>query len=139
MHIPWLQLWGVAGPLFGIWFGHWLSLGAQRKQRLADHKKEDYQAVLSALSVAFVSLVRNRTNQPTDQVTLRKLDDDLQASVAVLHSRIFIAAELRNKKLADRWMALVKEFRSSNDIPDFTRKTDSLAEEIRELALITIR
>src|SRR5271168_4199164 len=51
------NVWAVAGPLVGVLIGAYISNRNQRKQWIADHKRVEYQTLLSAMTDAFGELL----------------------------------------------------------------------------------
>jgi hypothetical protein len=108
-----LVLWGVIAPLVGIFVGHLLSRSWQREQWFRDNRYEDYQAVLSAVSSAYMAIVRLDKASDTShfapemvqEVEVIKVD-----SFRVLRDRIFIADELDFAGILVEWDTTVTNY-----------------------------
>lgn len=112
-----LVLWGVIGPIVGILFGHLLSRSWQREQWFRDKRHDDYQAVLSAVSSAYMAIVRldkasttsHYVPEMVQEVEVIKVD-----AFRVLRDRIFIAQELEFANVLVEWDAAVTNFEMRN-------------------------
>lgn len=115
-----LVLWGVIAPFVGIFVGHFLSRSWQHEQWFRDKRSEDYQAVLSAVSSAYMAIVRvdkasdtsHYTPEMAQEAEVIKVD-----SFRILRDRIFIADELEFANVLAEWDTAVtnREMRNSDE------------------------
>jgi hypothetical protein len=106
-----ITLIATASGIGGI--GHLLSRSWQREQWLRDKRHEDYQAVLSAVSSAYMAIARlagavgtpNYTHELASEVEAMKVE-----SFRVLRDRIFIAMELESEDVLVEWETTITDF-----------------------------
>jgi hypothetical protein len=108
-----LLFWSVIAPLVGIFIGHLLGRSWQREQWLRDKRYEDYQAVLSGVTSAYMSIIRVHKVRETSHYTPEMVQDveRIKAdSFRVLRDRIFIADELETTNISGKWDSAVTNF-----------------------------
>jgi len=97
---------GLGCALIGILVGHYLSRSWQREQWRRDKRYEDYQAVLSAITAAYMAIVRvdqaSTTSHYTPEMTA-EMEVIKVESFKVIRDRIFIADELENASIIMEW------------------------------------
>jgi hypothetical protein len=134
-----LVLWGVIAPLVAILVGHYLSRSWQREQWLRDKRYEDYQAVLSALTSAYMVIVRVDKVSGTSLFTpemLQEVEVTKVDSFRVLRDRIFIAEELDYGGILVEWDTAVTNYEMRNsDERTFATRFSKLNEKLVRMAL----
>jgi hypothetical protein len=84
-------VWAVGGPLLGVLLGAKIAVRNLRKQRISDHKREEYRELLSAVSEGLVEFTR------LQQVAIPNPNEteavDRKVFVAI-HDRIFTWAKI---------------------------------------------
>lgn len=92
-----LLIWGSLSPLFGIVVGHVLNRSWQLKQWQMERRWQDYQAVMTAITSAYMAVLR-LDNARVSQSLTRELMDEVESikhdSFRVIRDRIAIANEL---------------------------------------------
>jgi hypothetical protein len=110
-----LNIWAAVGPLLGIFVGSYLTRSAQRRQWLADEKVKEWRELLGTLTTSFTTIVQFSTGGKTSA-------EDLTAHIAageVLGNRIFIAEEVRQLKIHDKWREAVGTFEQDRNPTTF--------------------
>jgi len=134
-----LILWGVIAPLVAIFVGHRLSRSWQREQWLRDKRYEDYQAVLSALVAAYMTIVRVDMASLTSLYTpemLQEVEVIKADSFRVLRDRIFIAEELNYGGILVEWDTNVTNYaKHTIDERVFAGRFSDLNDKLVRMAL----
>jgi|ERR1019366_5537332 hypothetical protein len=94
------SVWAVGGPLVGVLIGAYIANRNQRKNWIADCKKEEYRELLSVVASAYAKLLSVR-----HKFVWNDEARDIQLQVAsVLRDRIFIAKQLLRLDAMNRWV-----------------------------------
>lgn len=90
----------------GVLMGHYLTRSWQREQWLLDRRKEEYRELICALSTVFTNMQRfgMGTGTPDFNIKLAQTNAD---SYRVIRDRIFIADEIANAHIMERWYSLL--------------------------------
>ena len=129
------EVWAVVGPLVGIAVGAWLTTLRQKREWVADNKKEEYRELLAAISQALsVHLHWNSqfVHGPDDQRQLSQVTPNL---VAVIRSRLFIAKEIERLNVLRRWFDISHDFENGHDEAAFGSGIKQLLDDIQIAAL----
>jgi hypothetical protein len=135
-----LVCWGVISPLIGIIVGHVLSRSWQLKQWQMERRWQDYQAVMTAITSAYMAILRLdnahlHTRELADEVDAIKHD-----SFRVIRDRIAIADELERGSILADWDTAVTnyELRPKEDEEDaqkrFGRRFNAINEQLVRMA-----
>jgi hypothetical protein len=126
------KIWPAAGPLIGIFIGSWLTRSGDRKKWMNDNRKEEYRELLTALTNATTSLLGAYQNSLffVDEKEKLEATEQYTNSLKVIQDRIFIAAEIGNMKLFDRWGEAVKSIQTTGKIREFEDQFEILKKEI---------
>ena len=90
----------------GILLGHYLTRSWQREQWRLDLRREEYRELISALSTVFADLQRFGTGTGDREFGIKRAQ--LQAdSYRVIRDRIFIADEIAEAMILERWYAIL--------------------------------
>jgi hypothetical protein len=130
-----LAVWGVLSPFVGILFGHQLATRAQREQRLADNKNQEYREVLSALTTAYLITVKFSAAMVVfGPDEMRERDEAERRSLETLRNRLFIAEELAQHKVLDRWELALRAFDDKRDPAALKKAFEELESLVRSAA-----
>lgn len=125
-------VWAVGGPLLGVLLGAKIAVRNLRKQRISDHKREEYRELLSAVSEGLVEFTR------LQQVAIPNPNEteavDRKVFVAI-HDRIFTWAKISGLQIFPRWNAAITQLKQSEDRQRFSESMGRLLQDIRETAL----
>ena len=144
--LPWwftpaLAIWAAVGPLLGIWLGHQLLRSQQRQQWIVDHRIEEWRELLVVLSNSFMLTEQIRKEIETPALKLEKFKVNLaarQKAGDVLLTRLFIANEVADLKVHERWSKLLEQYDTDQDAKRFGTQFGELSRAIREKARIDI-
>jgi hypothetical protein len=129
---------GIGGTLGGICVGHFLTRSWQREQWLLDCSKDEFRELIASLTSAAIAIViykeaRDAKSDRAKECLLAVLDT--QHSVyRVVASRIYIARDLKDLKVMDRYVAISQELRESMDGHDPSDRMSQLVNDIVEAA-----
>ena len=104
----------IAGILLGAFVTHTLSKSARHEEWLRDARRQEYKEVLTALSTAYLELIRFGTPGTVIPGEIERRISDLEAETyRVLQDRILIANELESKDIPRLWTEAVENFARS--------------------------
>ncbi len=116
-----LGVWAAVGPLVGVRYGNELSQRSTRRQWLADERTKEWRELLGTLTTSMTTIIQCRQAEGTSET----IKEDLRASIAageVLSNRLFIAKEVRRRRLLDCWREAVAAFEKDGDSGAFGTK-----------------
>src|SRR5216684_3676535 len=64
-------VWAVGGPLLGVLVGAYIANRNQRKQWIAENKKQEYRELLSVMSKGFAEFLRTASSDKLTDATAR--------------------------------------------------------------------
>jgi hypothetical protein len=97
---------GIICTLGGAFGGQLLTRSWQHKQWLRDKRFQDYQDVLSAVTTAYMALIRPNPLRP-NSLDIEAAKDH---SFTILRDRIFIADDLALYRILEDWDAAVTNY-----------------------------
>ena len=124
-------IWGVAGPLVGVWVGAYLAGRQQKREWLAANKKEEYREVVAAITKALSAYVQIYAIQ-----TMISGDDERRVMavdanfIEVMRSRLFIARQVKGLDVERRFLELKSDFRNTRVTELFISGTNKLIDDI---------
>jgi hypothetical protein len=128
--------WAAIGPLIGVLVGAYLTGRRQKRDWLADNKKEEYRELLSAMTKALSANIElHATGVALSGDDERRLTTSMSELMEVTRSRLFVAKQLKQLDVVNRWWSLASAFEKSRDHIVFARGTRELLDEIVETAL----
>ena len=133
-----LSIWSGVGPLIGVMVGGYLTSRMQKKHWVLDNKKEEYRELLSALMAAVsnvVTLGSSIVQSPTEQFAC---DESKTRAGTVILDRLFIAREVRQMNLPDRWIRARRDLDAQGDLQLFAQRCANMMNDITNSALKTI-
>lgn len=129
---------GIGGTLGGIVIGHFLTRSWQHKQWLRDKRADDYQAVISAITGAYLALKRvdavSLTSLFNDQM-MREMESIKSEAFRVLNDRIFIAAELKRARIMDKWLYVYSCYGTPGSQGESDDAFSALTAELAKMAI----
>jgi hypothetical protein len=132
------RAWAALGPLVsglvGVLVGAFITGRRQRRDWLANSKKEEYRELLSALSKGYHSNLLLRTSV-RDAEEHGQLIEDTAYVTEVIQSRIFIADKIGKLKVSLHWGILVSALEKTRDTAAFRNGIATMTREIQETAL----
>jgi hypothetical protein len=114
-----LNIWAAVGPLLGIFGGAYLTRLWQRKQWLADNRKEECRELLSAIAKSADALLEARSqielkSDTTDEAVKAVWAENRECMI-LFQDRIFTAKKLEENKLFTTWHDASVEFLKNGD------------------------
>src|SRR6266852_178226 len=125
-------VWAVGGPLLGVLVGAYIVNRNQRKQWIAENKKQEYRELLSVMSKGFAEFLRTASSDKLTDDQINYLE--LKVADTVL-DRIFTAAEIERLEVFSRWSDATARLKETGDNIAFSGSIDALLGEIRKAAL----
>ena len=129
------EAWPAAGPIIGIFIGAWLTNRNQRKQRIADSKKEEYRELLGKLNQT-LSIIAN-FHAPMSVFTggeERQYAEAKDEALIVIDTRIFIDDEMEKIDLRNRWLKAIQEVEKDRHGLAFVRAIREITKDIKDAA-----
>ena len=128
--------WSAIGPLVGVLIGAGLTSRIQRRQWLADKKKEEYRELFAVLTESYGELLQLHQ---ADELTVDVVNKIQIRVVNVVHNRIFTSDGVMTKMdVFKEWSDALAKLRSG-DVVDFSSRFGGLTEDIRQIALKDIQ
>jgi len=98
----WNILLAGSGSILGLFIGAYLSRSWDRNKWLNDNRKSEYKELLTAITTASVSIIKSASE--ADDFDVRKQANEANTEFhRVVNDRIFIASELEEIKIVQRW------------------------------------
>ena len=127
-------VWAVAGPLIGVLIGGWLTYRTQSRQWLANNRKEEYRELMTVLTNAAASLIEaaqmKRHMIPPDEDLEPRAKREYDKSLRILQDRIFIAREVEEMELFDRWGRAMADLQETNKYQTFEDRFEAMKRDI---------
>ena len=112
-------VWAAVGPLVGILIGHYLGRSWQRRQWLADNRKEEYRRVLAGFNRLNMSLAeRYRSGNPNAQEIKQAMEE---TSIA-LNTSLFITDFLEESQVAGAVLDAVRKLEDGGSFDDYHKE-----------------
>jgi uncharacterized membrane-anchored protein YjiN (DUF445 family) len=132
----WLSIWAAVGPLIGVMLGSYLTVRGQRRQWIADNKKQEYSELLTTLSRTVGEVITYHTppvaHPPHDQLVY---DESIKKAATVIIDRIFIAREVQRMELVKRWREALTDLENNDDLAEFANRFHGMLQDITEHAM----
>jgi hypothetical protein len=124
--------WSAIGPLVGVLIGAGLTSHIQRRQWLADRKREEYRELLTVLTESYgeVLLLHQK-----DDLTIDAVNKVQIRLVNTVHNRIFTShGVMREIDVFKEWSKALDQLKSGR-VGEFSSTFGALTEDIRRIAL----
>src|SRR6267378_2982277 len=117
-----LGIWAALGPLVGVYYGHVLSKRWQKEHWIAENKKQEYRELLTTLTRTFGSIVNISLAMIAHGPEEQRAHAEMEAqALMTIRDRIFIAGELREMKLGEKWIKAARDFDNTRDYDAFAK------------------
>jgi hypothetical protein len=130
-----LRAWSVIGPIVGIIIGAYISNRNERKHWIADNKKQEYREIITALVDAYRAVLESTAPMvaygPEEQ---RKFWQSEQNLLITLNTRIFIADEVSQLKIQERWLEAVGSYRNVHHRRELSDKMNEIKYDLIDSA-----
>jgi hypothetical protein len=108
----WRAIWTAGGPILGLFIGAFLTRSWDRNKWINDNRKQEYRELLTVLTTSSVDVENSASN--ADDLDLKAAANRaVSAFHRVVYDRIFIAAEVEEMKLMQRWDDAVNSLRDA--------------------------
>jgi len=131
-----MAIWAALGPLVGVLIGAYIADRNQRRQWIANCKKEEYRELISVLTKARSTYLQIHHFTPVagpDEV--QALADETFRVAETMGDRIFIAAVVKRLNVLERWYAATTLFEGGGEVNAFASSVGTLLDEIRDAAV----
>jgi hypothetical protein len=131
-------VWPLLIGLIGIYIGATLSTRNQKRQWIADNKKEECRELLTAMTKVADLALEARAQKDSggaEVLALQATWAEERKCLIILQDRIFIAEKLRAKKVSALWRALATDFIANGDAKKFGEKLNEIKAIIIDIAL----
>ncbi|MGC1187778.1 MAG: hypothetical protein WA871_10330 [Candidatus Acidiferrales bacterium] len=132
--------WNVTGPLVGVVIGALLARSWDRRKWLDDNRASESRELLRIFTLTIHHLFSAQhsleANLSTQFAAERELaNDTYNESLRVLQDRIFVAKDVKQHKLRERWVQANTDYRLRQDGPKFQADYEGIQETILEMVL----
>jgi hypothetical protein len=125
----------VVGTYLGAFLNQHFSKSARREEWLRDNKKQEYKELLTALSNAYLTLIRFGTPGTALPGEIERQISDTEAdSYRVLRDRLFIAVELESKNISQLWTEAAHNFAVNRDARKFAERFSAINDKLVRMA-----
>jgi hypothetical protein len=128
-------IWAAVGPLVGILIGAYLAKQWQRSQWLADKKRSEYRKLLTTLTRTYTTIVKLRAPLvglgPMEQRALSNLEPN---SLIVVRDQMFIAKEVKEMDLLNRWTGALRNYDNTANAKAFKEAFDLITGDLQRHA-----
>jgi hypothetical protein len=132
-----LGIWAAVGPLAGVALGHFLTRSWQHKQWLLDQRKEEWRELLTALAESLRASLKIYPARSLSGDEEREIVNAQADSFRVIRDRIYIAIDVKELDLENRWSAAVQHHSQTLDARALGRAYDAIRLEIVKRATET--
>ena len=123
-----LSVWAVLGPLVGLLIGNFLQSRSQLKQWRRDAGKQEYRELLSTLARCHALIGRltskfgNETKEDDENLAVAHAD-----ALNVIRDRVFIADDVAQMDLLNKWLRLTLNYHKSHDVGAFRTEFEAVS------------
>jgi heme exporter protein D len=129
-------VWPAVGPLVGVFIGAWIANRNQRKQWVADNRKQEYRELLTALVNASGDVMERLSPMAAHGPESQKQFYESERAVGIIiYDRIFIARDVKEMNLGPRWITAINEVNRNGDVRLFAERISQMQQEIGASAL----
>jgi hypothetical protein len=133
------KLWAIAGPLFGVLLGAYLTTRTQRKHWVLDNRRAEFRKLLTTLTRAY-STITNIMSRPVRSGHQEEKCEQMRLlALNVIRDRIFIAPEVIEIGLLEKWNEAVLSFNKDRDYKLFATRFSGIVDLVRGKATKLIK
>jgi hypothetical protein len=129
-----LTVWAASGPLVGVRYGQELARRNQKIQWIADSKKKEFKELLGVLDVVFAFHVREGQMSKADKASQSEYFDMSHKAMWCIRDRLFIAKEMEENKILERWRVLMNDFLAVGEFRNFKDRFNELRTDLLKMA-----
>jgi hypothetical protein len=128
---------GICGVVVGALLSHYLARSSRRQEAILDLKRTEFRELLAAINGGFAQIMALKTRPPFFRgVENDRMLIEAEAGVAAaIAGRIFIAKDIAELNVMQRWSTSARRFDATKDIVTFGVDVSKLTEDIRKVAL----
>jgi|SRR6266436_4258875 len=121
---PWwlivgLAVWAAIGPLAGIVIGHYLVRSWQRRQWIADNRKDEYRKILGALNRLNMAFSQQHSTGVADS---REIKEAMEEIAIAFNTCLFITYFLEKSKVASNVLDAVRILGEGGSFADYHKE-----------------
>ncbi len=128
------MVWAAVGPLCGVLVGAGLSRSWDRRKWLNDNRKQEFRELMETLSEAASGMISRQISRNWGEALTEKEAEQVSvshmASLKVIKNRIFIAEDVKEMNLFNRWNDGIHAMRMAEDVRPFEGMWDQVSEEL---------
>jgi hypothetical protein len=136
--IPYIRdVWTAVGPLLGVLVGALLARSWDKKKWMNDNRKEEFRELITALTEAATAIMGNHHHIRDHTQTTEEGDKALgkyMNALNIIKSRIFVAKNVNEMNLFDRWGEGFKTITTTGSIIQFEDVFEKIRDELIERA-----
>lgn len=129
------RAWSVLGPLVGIAIGSYLTTHSQKTHWVLDNRRAEYRKLLSTLTRSYSGIVNIYSRGLISGRDELKAENLRLESLNVIRDRIFIAKEVGDMGLLQKWASAGDKFLRTRDYDEFAKDFSVIADLVRRYAL----
>jgi hypothetical protein len=132
--VPYIRdVWTAIGPLLGVFVGAFLTRSWDKKKWMNDNRKEEYRELMSSLTEAATAMMKRWYPATINTVTREEVQmssDKYLLALKVIKTRIFIANDMKEMNLFDRFGEAVHTMIANESVDTFEEVYETLRDEI---------
>lgn len=129
-----LTVWAALGPLLGVRYGQELAHRYQRERWIADSKKKEFKELLGVLDSVVAFHLREGLISKEKKAPQSEYLDMNHKAMWCIRDRLFIAKEMEEHKILERWRELMNNFLTRGESSRFTTPFNDLRADIMAMA-----
>lgn len=130
-----LATWSAVGPLVGVLLGGYLTTRIQRRQWVAENKKQEYRELLTALSQGVSEIFFSYNSKTKTPEELKDICYQVDRRVvAVIFDRIFIRDAVDTLNVQDEWGEAIADLRKDADVQKYLQRVYNLLQLVARVA-----
>lgn len=129
-------LFTVGGVVIGSLLTYFLTRRWQREQWRNDNRKEEFRELIGAITASAIAFMK-QTPYLDDRIAGREKEERYTLyleALRVIKTRIFIARDVKEMNLNDRWVESINGMGETDTIDQFEERFEKIRDEIIERA-----
>ncbi|HXP70738.1 MAG TPA: hypothetical protein VOA88_15760 [Candidatus Dormibacteraeota bacterium] len=128
-------VWAAVGPLVGVLVGAYIANRNQRKEWVADNKKQEYRELVSILTRALNSVMLESAvlvaHSPEEQREFERIGNEV---LITIRDRLFIEDVVTKLRVYERWRQALADFRGVRQRQVLIDKVEEIKSDLRKAA-----
>jgi hypothetical protein len=129
------SLTGGCFAIAGVYLTQSMVRKQQRQQWLLQRKQEECRELLTALSGAYVEVLRQKEMQPLSGEDEQEIEQAKMYSLRIIRDRMYIAPNLDLNEVSVSWETAMDKYESTFDTTEFKHEYDRICDRVRAVLI----